>query len=231
MQWMKCLQSTAILFFLTVLASISCFALQADDLRGKRFCEVIISKGSVFEVYNTIRLNDCPEAAWRKLNEYDLKKETGSSYVILNGPRRFIIDGVKNTEFIDSKPKTFQGLAMRKCGLLYVSLRETLYGSQPFREHHVIRKTTWVYAAGKKVYELIDREGHVYVMQSFALSPNVRTEKDLVNLEKCIQLPRGWQFKTGVLAKENDLVAIHQKAIILQDNMKNTYQLATHDFL
>ena len=37
-----------------------CFALQTEGLRGKRFCEVIISKGKLFEIYNTIYLNDCP---------------------------------------------------------------------------------------------------------------------------------------------------------------------------
>lgn len=208
-----------------------CFALQADALRGQRFCEVIISKGNVFEIYNTMRLNDCPEEAWSKLSESSLKQETGSSYVVLNGPRRFIIDAVKNTEFVDSTPKMFIGLPMRKIGLIYLSMRETIYRSQPFHEHHVVRKTTWVYSSGKKVYELIDPEGHVYVMQSFAVSSEFHAEKDLVNLEGHLKLPRGWQFKTGTLTQAKDLVGKDQKAIVIQDNMTNTYQMATHDFL
>ena len=151
--------------------------------------------------------------------------------MVLNGPRRFIIDAVKNTEFVDSTPKNFIGLPMRKMGLIYLSMRETLYRSQPFREHHVMRKTTWVYSSGKKVYELIDPDGHVYVMQSFALSSEFHAEKDLVNLERHLKLPRGWQFKTGTLSQEMNLVGKDQKAIVIQDNMKNTYQMANQDFL
>lgn len=208
-----------------------CFAMHNAELRGKRFCEVIISKGKVFEIYNTIHLNDCPDATWSQINIDSIKQETGANYVILNGPRRLIIDGIKNAEGIESTPKSFHGLAMHKSGVLILSFRETLYGSQPFREHHVTRRTTWVYAPGKKIYELIDKQGHVYIMQSFALNSKIHNEDDLAMIEKHLRLPRGWVFKTGILSSSNDLEAIGQKAVVIQDNMKNTYQLASHDWL
>ncbi len=208
-----------------------CFALQTEGLRGKRFCEVIISKGKLFEIYNTIYLNDCPQENWSKLNADYIKKEANSSYVVLNGPRQFTMDGAKDTLFIDDTLQIFQGLAMRKSGVLDLSMRETFYGSLPFHEHHVKQKTTWVYAPGKKIYEIIDPEGHVYVMHSFTLSSAIRSERDLVNLEQYLKLPKGWKFKTGILTKVDELVTIQKKAIVIQDNMKNTYQLAGHDFL
>lgn len=224
------------LLFIVMITSLTVFtvptcAVDAESLRGKRYCEVIISKGRVFEVYNTLSLNDCPDAEWKRLTVQNIKKETGSFYVFLNGPRRFILDSAKNSSFIDNTPRKFQNLDMRKAGILHLSLRETLFGSKPFREHHVERKTTWVYEAGKRVYELIDPEGQVYVMQSFALSPRVCHEKDLMNLDTWLKLPKGWQFKTGILKETSDVVAVNENAIVIQDNLRNTYQRATQDLL
>ena len=68
-------------------------------------------------------------------------------------------------------------------------------------------------------------------MHSFTLSSAIRSERDLVNLEQYLKLPKGWEFKTGILTKVDELVTIQKKAIVIQDNMKNTYQLAGHDFL
>lgn len=207
------------------------FALQTDGLRGKRFCEVIISKGKLFEIYNTINLNDCPALNWSKLSTDSIKKEVNSLYVVLNGPRQFTIDGAKNTLFFDDTLQVFQGLAMRKSGVLHLSMRETLHGSQPYHEHHVRQKTTWVYAPGKKIYELIDPQGRVFVMHSFSISAVIRSENDLVALEKFLKLPRGWVWKSGILTSTKELTTSQQQAVIIQDNMKNTYQLAGHDFL
>lgn len=208
------------------------FAVQASALRGKRFCEVIIStSASVLEIYNTISLNDCPEEQWKKITERNIQKETGATYVVLNGPRKLSVDGAKNAEFMNNAPRTFQNLAMRKSAALHISIRETLHGSRPYHEHHVERQTTWVISAGSRVYELIDPAGAVYVMQSFTLIPGTLTEKDLLNLSARLKLPRGWHFKTGILQKECDLAPIQKKAIVIQDNLKNTYQKTNQDFL
>ncbi|MCX7091586.1 MAG: hypothetical protein NTU48_09070 [Legionellales bacterium] len=208
------------------------FALQAQSLRGKRFCEVIISApGNIMEFYNTINLNDCPEVEWKQITVRDIRKETGAVHVVLSGPRKFCVDGVKNADFLASTPRTFHHLAMRKSALLQITMRETLHGSRPYHEHHVDRKTTWVFAVGSRVYELIDPAGAVYVMQSFMLMPGIETEKDLGNLGEQLKLPRGWIFKTGILKKGYDLVSFQNKAVVLEDSMKNNYQKATQDFL
>ncbi len=206
-------------------------AQQINGLRGQQFCEVIISKGRLFEIYSTIHSNNCPQAQWNKLDENLIKKEFNSSFVVLNGPRQLMMDGAKNQLFIDEDARKFQGLAMRKSGVLHLSIRETLYGAQPYHEHHVNQHTIWVFASGKKIYEIIDPDGNVYVMHSLNLSSSIHSEKDLVNLKQRLTLPKGWQFKSGVLTKANELRPIEQKAIVIQDNLKNTYQLAQRDFL
>ena len=152
-------------------------------------------------------------------------------YVVLSGPRKFCLDGAKNAEFLASSPRTFHHLATRKSALLKITMRETVHGSRPYHEHHVDLKTTWVFAAGRGVYELIDPSGTVYLMQSFVLIPGLQTEKDLGNLGKQLKLPRGWTFKTGILKKGYELLPIQNKAVVVEDNMKNSYQKATQDFL
>lgn len=210
----------------------SAFAYDTHGLRGKRFCEVIITSSShKVDIYNTLYLNDCPDSEWNKITVNEIKKETGALHVVLNGPRKFCVDGAKNKEFIDTTPRIFRTIATRKTGQLAITLRETLHGSKPFHEHHVERPTTWVFAAGSRVYELIAPDGTVYVMQSFALTPGIQSERDLEHLNKYLKLPRGWQLKTGVLQKPHDLPAIQSKAIVIQDNLKNTYQRAAQDFL
>jgi hypothetical protein len=216
--------------FLTMLLT-PCFASQSHDLRGKRFCEIIIIKGKVFEIYNTIHSNECPELIWSQINEKNVKQETGANYVVLDGPRQYIADGVKRAQFIDNTPKTIQNLTVRKSSILILSYRETLFGSQPFHEHHVNRNTVWNYAAGKRIYELIDNKGHVYIMLSFTMHHPIRDEADLSRLEKHLKLPKGWQFKTGILAQSIDVEPQGYTAVVIQDNMKNTYQLASRDFL
>ena len=56
-----------------------------------------------------------------------------------------------------------------------------------------------VYSKGKAVYELVDPDGHIYVMQA-------RDEKfpieSLAKLGDHMKLPKGWQYRTRVLADD-----------------------------
>jgi len=206
-------------------------AIDRDGLRGERYCEVVFSKGRLFKVYNTINLNTCPDRLWQKVTVQSVKKQTGAYHVYLNGPRNFLVDGVKNSQFKDPNPVVFHGLAMRNVGVLHLTFRDLIFGAAPYREHHVERETIWVYKAGKRIYELISPKGVVYVMQSYAISPEQESEQDLLALNTRLTLPKGWQYKTGILNQETDLKTIRGEAGVLQDNAHNTYQKATHDFL
>ena len=214
------------------LPTVSDAAEREDGVRGARYCEIILSQSKLqFAVYNTMGLNECPDNLWKKLTVAEIKKETGSFFVYLNGPRHFVIDGFKNTELVAKEEKKFRYLSLREAGVLHLSLWDIMMGARPYREHPVDRKTTWIYKAHRPVYELIDPKGRVFVMQSYSLEKKPLTQARLSSLGGQLTLPSGWSYKTGVLKQDRELKAINNKAVVVQDNLLNTYQLATTDFI
>lgn len=225
---------TSILLMLVSVMTWSQIALAGDmsGLRGQRYCEIFFVKTDKIipkdiSVYNTIGLNECPADAWNKITPEEIKKETGAKMVHLNGPRYWVIDGMKNSTLLNPKPRVLGGIAMREAGVLEMDfpILQSLKGAQPYQEHHVHRNTTWVYAAGKPVYELIDPEGKVYVMQSYSIQKINQTEESLANLGSKLKLPKGWHFRTYTLKKEKYLTPMDKNAVVIQDNFLNTYQL------
>lgn len=207
-------------------------AKQIEGLRDSRYCEILYSKSRLtLAVYNTIGLNDCPEASWKKITVDCVKGETGASFVKLNGPRYWMIDGMTNSQLVNPEQKVICDLAMREAGVLKLELSDVLTSSKPYTQHQVDRETTWLYKSGKPVYELIDPKGQVFVMQSYSIEKKPQTAATLEKLGTELQLPQGWQFRTGVLKQDAELKAINNKATVIQDDFLNTYQLATHDFL
>lgn len=66
------------------------------NLRNVRYCEIFVAKrhglSATASVYNTLGLNDCPEAKWSALSAAKLKNELHVTMVVLNGPRYFTMD-------------------------------------------------------------------------------------------------------------------------------------------
>jgi hypothetical protein len=232
MMCMPTLRCGKYLAILLVLLPIMSYAITKEGLRGLRYCEIIVSQTKFdFAVYSTIGLNDCPSESWKKITTSSVRKETGSYFIHLNGPRHMVIDGVEDTYFIHDTQVLLGGLRMREAGIVRLSLSDIFKGATPYREHRVERETTWIYQAHRPVYELIDPFGHVYVMQSYSLQKRPLKETDLAQLGSDLHLPAGWHFRTGLLKKNARLVAINHHAVVVQDNLLNTYQLATRDFL
>ena len=208
------------------------YAAEMDNIRGKRYCEVIVAKNRwTLFVYNSFGLNDCPAKTWSKMSPEVLQKETNAAWVKLNGPRYWIIDGFKNSHVLNSEPKVLGGITMREAGILHLGLSEIMKGATPYHTQPVHRHTTYVFHANSRVYELVNPQGQVYVMQSYSIQKKPQTEESLVNLGAQLKLPAGWHFKTGVLKDEKRLPTLNDKAIVIQDNYSNTYQEAPHDFL
>ena len=219
-------------FLSILLISFPVVAANLEDVRGLRYCEIIFSQSKLkFAVYSTIKLNDCPEALWKTISASEVKKEIGSYFVYLNGPRYFVIDGMKDSKLVSPTKRSFGGLDMREAGIVHLSLWDLVMGARPYREHRVDRETTWVYKAGRPVYELIDPKGQVFVMQSYSLEKEPLTASSLAGLGAKLTVPTGWTYKVGVLKKNVYLKAVDKVAIVIQDNLLNTYQLAQNDFL
>jgi len=208
------------------------YAARMDDVRGARYCEVIVSQSRLtLAVYNTMGLNKCPETQWKKITSKTLKKEMKTHIAILNGPRYWTLDGIDSTPITEASEKKIEGMSMEKVALVHLKLSDLMKGHKPYYQHHVDRNVVWTYKAGKPVYELIDPEGRVYVMQSYSVDKAYQTPRSLSLLGDKLKLPTGWHYRTGILNRDIQLACEHKKVVVIQDDFFNIYQLATHDFL
>jgi hypothetical protein len=211
-----------------------------SNLRGQRYCEILLSfeiqkagpaekeKNIHFvapmKVYNTIGVSDCPQNLWQGVNPDQIKKSMDANHVQLNGPRVWTIDGMKSSTLVNPEVVTFNGVKMRQAGVLDLPLRDLLKRPKPYSQFTVARNTTWVFMAGKPVFELIDPKGNVFIMQSYSLQKTQQNEADLPKLGSILKLPKGWQFRTRILTQDYLLTPVNQKAVVTQDNLLNTYQ-------
>lgn len=200
-----------------------------DNMRNNRYGEVLVVTGGPFSyvvhVYNTIGLNECPEAEWKTLDPAKLKKQFKARAVLLNGPRYFLMD--KNTIANPGPVATFGGLQARELAQIDISLPTLLRGkAKPYEENQIKRKTAYVFEKGKPTYQLTSADGKTYVMQTYAqiVDPKL-TMADLATLGKRLKLPKGWQYKV-VTPKEDLVLRANGTAYVLQDNLENTYQRA-----
>lgn len=199
------------------------------ELRGTRYCEIIpvYRDGISFrlEVYNTLGQNDCPPALWDAIDPKKLAAELGAEEVVMNGPRFWVMDRIIAAgDTKDGATKVFDGLAATQRATLSLPFRDIIFGSRPYSEKTVIRDTTYVYDAGKPVYEITDGDGDVYVMQTFAeIVDKELTMDDLATLGERLKLPRGWSYGTRVLDDEMRLTASGE-AYLIQDELQNSYQ-------
>lgn len=215
-----------------ILVSAQQYTQTKNDVRGERYCEVVLSNGWMsFTVYNTMGLNACPSEEWAKLDKSSIKRETGSLTVILNGPRYWTMDSIKNKPLVEQENKSFKGLKMKKVAIINLNPLDFISGLKGYRPHRVERETSFIYEAGKPVYELVNPDGQVYVMQSYSAQKEALTERDLSKLGGKLELPTGWKFKTGILKKRQFVKTKEKEALVLQDNLMNSYQLASHDLL
>jgi hypothetical protein len=199
---------------------------------GTRYCEVFLVKvqgadGTV-EVYNTVGLNLCPASQWDALDTAKLKQEHNVFAVMLNGPRYWTTDGAKAGSSVGSTVVTFGGIDMKKVAEIKGTLAELAQlqaGATPYNSATVLRDNTWVYRAGREVYELVAPASKVYVMQSYSHQvDDTLSSKDLPGLGARLTLPTGWSFRARTLTATLELKA-SGTATVVQDELKNTYQL------
>jgi hypothetical protein len=198
-----------------------------DDVRDRRYCEFFVVKrqgaGLTAGIYNTLGLNDCPQATWDAIDIAKVASQFGAIRVISNGPRHFIMDRLASGD-VTKGAVDIQGLAMRSVAVMNLRLVELIEKRAFYVERTIGRTTDWVFLAGKPVYELVSPNGRVYVMQSYSqiVDPNLRYA-DLATLGSHLKLPKGWQYRSRTLTA--DLVAqARGEAHIIQDDLQNTYQ-------
>src|SRR3954462_14924311 len=199
----------------------------ASGLHDARYCEILelhgTPPGATVTVWNTIGLNKCPSAWWRQFDAGALARELGARFVVLNGPRHFLMDSATAST---GRVCSFHGKRMRKVATISIhSLAELV--QTPYTDRTITRTNTWRWRAGRTVFELVAPGGDTYVMQSYAQikDPSLRWSA-LRALGKRLALPAGWRYRARKLKRPLVLRA-KGSATILQDELQNTYQLAT----
>jgi hypothetical protein len=200
---------------------------QGSALHDARYCEILVLRGTppkaTVTVWNTIGLNKCPAAKWRAFDAGELAKELGATFVVLNGPRHFLMDSATAAT---GGVRSFHGVRMRKVATIPIrsvaELTQTAY-----TDRTISRTNTWRWNKGRTVFELVAPGGDTYVMQSYAQIKDPKlTIGKLAALGRRLTLPPGWRYRSRKLRHALVLTA-KGSATVLQDELQNTYQLAT----
>jgi hypothetical protein len=199
----------------------------ATGLHDLRYCEIIELKGAPPDatavVWNTVGLNRCPDAIWRTFDAAALARELGDTAVVLNGPRHFLMDAASGET---GGVKSFHGLRMRRVATIPIRTAADLVQT-PYSDRTITRRNSWRWKRGRLVYELVAPGGDTYVMQSYSQIRDAdQTIGDLRTLGRRLDLPPGWRYRVRRLREALQLKA-SGRATIVQDDLLNTYQLAT----
>ncbi len=160
--------------------------------RGYQYCELVFNygeKGS--DIYSTSPLAKANLDWWDNLDVKTLAKEFGAESVYKNGPQWWSMDEVG---VMASKPLPVAGVDMvfgahLPPGTLKIS-KYAVFNPAKFQN------LTW--KAGKPVYQLVDPDNHVYILQGYKVP-----EKSLATLgEQFQKLPKGWKYEVKVLTED-----------------------------
>jgi haloalkane dehalogenase len=188
------------------------------DLRGNRYCEILVEYDDATEVWGTQGLNRCPQADWEQLDFKEIQLSNNANSIIANGPRYFVVNGSEGMVLPEEETRFFGNIEMQK--LATVKIDDT----KNYVENFVSRDNVWVFDKGEEIYSLIDKDGNEYVMQSYSLIVDkTLKESDLSNLGSKLSLPDGWMFTSRVLDAEL-LAPANGMAIVIKDDLGNSYQ-------
>jgi len=106
-----------------------------------------------------------------------------------------------------------------------VPLTNGVPGLAPYTETTVLRRNTFTWSRRHRIYELVGPDGSVYVMQAYSqiVDPGL-TLGALSGLGSRLKLPTGWSYRARKLHRDLSLRTAGD-AIVVQDELMNTYQL------
>ncbi|GIQ83959.1 hypothetical protein KIPB_005366, partial [Kipferlia bialata] len=123
----------------------------------------------------------------------------------------------------------FGDLQMQYCADINLKLWD-MFGDTYYTEKTVERDTEYMWYEGARVFELTHTsegaEPVVYRMQAYTQMVDADLTFDgLSTLGDKLSLPVGWSYTTRILEKEEKLGSPGGRAIIVQDELQNTYQM------
>lgn len=209
-----------------------------SEVRDYPYCELIpdtVADGVITEhVFNTLGFNTCPKDTWATITEQNVIDAYNAAYgstglatsATLNGRRHWVMDTIKSNGGNSSSPDTLtvNGMELGKKAILTVPAGQATIGTNAYEVSTVQRSTTYVFKKGRKVYELVDPDKNVYVMQSYTDAIAPLTLKKLNFIGKYNQLPKGWKYRVRTLDQDLNLTA-NGATQIVNDYFRNTYQI------
>jgi hypothetical protein len=113
--------------------------------------------------------------------------------------KQYTIDGTRNMRF--GEKVSFGGLEARWVATLERSVAaKATQGSNPYKVFTPNKTQKMVYSKGKPVYELVDSDGNIYVMQAHDARFSMESLPKLG--EQLKKLPEGWQYRTRILTED-----------------------------
>jgi hypothetical protein len=194
--------------------------LKVTATRDMRFCEILVVKEHGIEIYNTTGTNDCPAELWDAIDTGKLAKELGAREVRLNGPHFWMMD---TETVLFGEKSTFQGLEARYVATLNPAILKG--GFKSYQVFNPKKTQKMMYAKGKPVFELVDPDGHVYVLQAHDKRFTLESLKALG--EQFKQLPENWHYRTRILSEDMILdLSPDQKIYAIGDEFHQYYTRA-----
>lgn len=205
-----------------------------EGLWGHRYGEMLLAtlEGStaVAEVYTTFMLNDCPDEAWQAIDADKVAADQGCDFALKNGPRYWLIDSIERGTAGEFVLAEIGGLAMARIASVRIDLATQVRpeglagGPMAYRRVRVDRKARFGFEPGRTVYELVDPDGDVFVMQAYcvAADPDL-DELALAGLGDRLALPDGWRFVVRTLDVPLAVGSTDEDAVVVQDELQNTY--------
>jgi len=163
-----------------------------------RFGEFLVVKPGGVEVYNSTGLSDCPAELWNALDLEKLAKQFGALKVQLNGPDYWMAD---SETLWFGETASFGDIEARWGATIDLALvAKQAQGTAPYTVFMPKKTQKMVYSKGKPVYELVDPDGKIYVLQ--ARKEQVPMESLATLGQQMKQLPTGWQYRTRILTED-----------------------------
>jgi hypothetical protein len=160
--------------------------------RGYQYCELVFNYGDAGnDIYSTSPLAECQLDWWDKLDLRALAREFGAQSVFKNGPQWWSMDEVG---VMVSKPVRVAGVNM----VFGAHLPPGTMRIPKYTVFNPAKTQNLLWKAGKPVYQLIDSDGNVYVLQGCKIP-----EASIATLGgKFKKLPDGWKFRVKDLTED-----------------------------
>ena len=182
--------------------------------REYQYCELVFNYGEKGnDIYSTSPLARANLQWWDGLDLEALAKEFGAKSVHKNGPQWWSMDEVG---VMASEPVKVAGTDM----VFGAHLPPGTLNIPKYTVFTPAKYQNLVWKAGKPVYQIIDSEGHVYILQGHKIPV-----KGLASLgEKFKKLPEGWKYRVQVLDEDLVMKLTPQKPIpSVQDEFDQIY--------